>query len=124
VTARRLEVLQWYALLGGALAWTVEHVLGYFVSAGACTAQVRSWSVDGHLWITLISAAAFVAIAAAQAAAYIVYRRTAGTEHDAPGPAGRLWFFGIAALVGNVLFLVLVLLDWVGTVGHTACTGS
>jgi hypothetical protein len=124
VTPRRLEVLQWYALLGGALAWTVEHVLGYFVSAGACTAQVRSWSLDGRLWITVICALALAAVAAAQLAALVVYRQTSGAAKDAPGPVGRLQFFGVAALVGNVLFLVLVLLDWVGTVGHAACTGS
>ena len=113
----RLEVLQWYALLGGALAWTAEHVIGYFVSDGGCSGRV------GHpaVWGALLVAFGALAVAAAQAAAIVVFRATSGIGHDAPGPDGRLHFFAVAALVGNVLFLMLVGLDGLGSLSHLPC---
>jgi hypothetical protein len=113
----RLEVLQWYALLGGALAWTVEHVLGYFVSDGGCSRLVA----HAGLWGGLLTGFGVVAVVAAQAAAVVVYRATSGVGHDAPGPEGRLHFFAVAALVGNVLFLMLVGLDGLGSLTQLPC---
>ena len=116
----RLEVLQWYALLGGALAWTTEHVLGYFVSDGGCSRQVA----HAGLWGALLVGVAAAAVAAAEAAAITVYRSTSSAAHDAPGPDGRLHFFAVAALVGNVLFLMLVGLDGLGSLSHLPCVQS
>jgi len=53
-----------------------------------------------------------------------VYRATDGVGHDAPGPEGRLHFFAVAALVGNVLFLMLVGLDGLGSLTHLPCVQS
>ena len=116
----RLEILQWYALLGGALAWTAEHVLGYFVSDGGCSGRV------GHaaLWGSMLTGFGVAAVAAAQVAAITVYRATRSVGHDAPGPEGRLRFFAVAALVGNVLFLMLVGLDGLGSLSHLPCAQS
>ena len=113
----RLEVLQWYALFGGALAWTAEHVLGYFVSDGGCNGSVA----HAALWGGLLVGFGAVAVAAAQVAGFTVYRATSGVGHDAPGPEGRLRFFAVAALVGNVLFLMLVGLDGLGSLSHLPC---
>ena len=113
----RLEVLQWYGLFGGALAWTAEHVFGYFVSDGGCSAHVAHPGV----WGGALVAFGVLAVAAAQAAAFVVYRATSGVGHDAPGPEGRLHFFAVAALVGNVLFLMLVGLDGLGSLAHLPC---
>lgn len=124
MSRRRLEVLQWYALLGGALAWTAEHVLGYFVSAGTCSAQVAHWGLDGRLWLALLTGAGLAAVLTAQASAVVVFRATSGVGNDAPGPQGRLHFFAVAALVGNVLFLVLVALDGLGSLYHLPCAQS
>jgi predicted cobalt transporter CbtA len=124
MSRRRLEALQWYALFGGALAWTAEHVLGYFVSAGTCSAQVAHWGINGRLWLALLVATGLTAVLAAQASAVVVFRQTSGVDHDAPGPEGRLHFFAVAALVGNVLFLVLVALDGLGSIYHLPCVQS
>ena len=117
MSRRRLEVLQLYALLGGALAWTAEHVLGYFVSDGGCSGRVA----HAALWGGLLTGFGVLAVAAAQAAAVTVYRATNTVDHDAPGPEGRLRFFAVAALVGNVLFLMLVGLDGLGSLSHLPC---
>jgi hypothetical protein len=117
MTRVRLEVLQWYALLGGALAWATEHVAGYFVSTAGC----GSASFDATApQIVLVVAAAF-AVVAAEAAALTVFR---ATRADEPPPGGRLHFFAQAALLGNVLFFVIVVLNGVGAVYHLPCAQS
>ena len=117
MTRTRLEILQWYALLGGAIAWAAQHVAGYFVSTGGCG------SATLHMRATQISLAvgAGLVIAGAEAAAYLVFRATA---HDDAPPSGRLHFFAEAALLGNVLFLVIVVLTGVGSVYHLPCAQS
>jgi hypothetical protein len=117
----RLELLQWYALLGGALAWAGQHVLVYFVSAAGCSTAVGRWHVNMGLWQTLIGVAALVGVLLAELAAYRVFQATKDIEEDAPGPDGRLRFFAEAALLGNVLFLMLVLLNAAGGLSHLDC---
>ena len=121
MTLRRLEILQWYALLGGALAWTSEHVLGYFVSVAGCSPPGHRWGVDAGLWGGLLLGATTVLIVLAGASAVVVFRETSAIGHDEPGPYGRLRFFAVAALVGNVLFFVLVGLDGLGSIAHLPC---
>jgi hypothetical protein len=122
VTRVRLELLQWYALLGGALVWTAEHVAGYFVSVAGCSPSVGHWGVDAGLWGGLLVGVGLVLVLTAQAAAFVVYRETASVDRDAPGPAGRLHFFAVAALVGNALFFMLIVLDGLGSLYHLPCT--
>jgi hypothetical protein len=121
VTRFRLELLQWYALFGGALAWTAEHVLGYYVSVAGCDTSVAHWHLSLVLWESLLTAAALAAVLAAEASALLVYRATAPVDDDAPGPAGRMHFFAQAALLGNVLFFMLVVLDGAGVLYHSNC---
>ncbi|HEV8462143.1 MAG TPA: hypothetical protein VGQ38_15695 [Gaiellaceae bacterium] len=117
MTRVRLEALQWYALLGGALAWTTQHVLGYFVSTAACT---DSTSHASTVQIA-IAVGAVLLILAAEAAAVVVFRATSLDEEP---PSGRLHFFAQAAILGNVLFLLVVVLNGVGTVYHLPCAQS
>jgi uncharacterized membrane protein YesL len=121
VTRTRLELLQWFALFGGALAWTASHVLGYFVAVGGCDAAVAYWHLNIVLWESLLMVLALGGVLAAQAAAVTVYRATANLDEDAPGPAGRMHFFAQAALLGNVLFFMLVVLDAAGVLFHSNC---
>jgi hypothetical protein len=117
----RLELLQWYALFGGALAWAGSHVLGYFVAVGGCDAAVAYWHVNISGWEVLIQVLALAGVLAAEAAAFAVYRATETVDKDAAGPDGRMHFFAQAALLGNVLFFMLVLLDATGVLIHTNC---
>lgn len=118
MTRTRLEILQWYALLGGPLAWATQHVVGFFVSDGACNAAHVPAPATFEILLAVLAAAA---VAAAELAALTVWRATSAVGPDAPGPNGRLRFFAQAALLGNVLFFVIVVLDGVGTVVHLPC---
>jgi hypothetical protein len=117
VTRLRLEALQWYALLGGALAWAAQHVVGTFLSTAGC----GSVGVDMTLAQILLAVGAGAIVLGAEAAAFTVFR---ATTPDAPPPSGRLHFFAQAALLGNVLFLVIVVLDAAGSVSHLPCAQS
>jgi hypothetical protein len=121
MTRLRLELFQWYALLGGALAWAGQHVLLYFVSVAGCSTAVGHWHVNIGLWQVIISLAALAGVVVSELAAYRVYRQTEDVDKDAAGPDGRLHFFAQAALLGNVLFLMLVLLDAGGGLAHLDC---
>ncbi|MFL5954565.1 MAG: hypothetical protein ACJ76I_10705 [Gaiellaceae bacterium] len=121
MTRTRLELLQWYALFGGALAWTAEHVIGYFVSVASCSTSVAYWHVSLVLWESLLTAVTLAGVLAAESAALVVYRATAAVDDDAPGPAGRMHFFAQAALLGNVLFFMLVVLDCASVLYHSNC---
>ena len=121
MTRVRLELLQWYALLGGGLAWTFEHVFGYFVGVAGCSTSVAHWHVNLGLWQSLLTAVTLTAVLAAEAAALLVYRATASVDKDAPGPDGRMHFFAQAALLGNVLFFMLIVLDSAGVLYHSNC---
>jgi hypothetical protein len=117
VTRTRLELLQWYALLGGALAWATQQVGGYFVSTAGCgsvSVAIRPVQIG-------LAIGAGLLIIAAEASALVVYR---ATSSGAPPPSGRLHFFAEAALLGNLLFLVIVVLTGVGSVDHLPCAQS
>jgi uncharacterized membrane protein len=119
VTRRRLELLQWFGLLAAPLAWATQLVVGYFVTQAACggAGGVRSWTIP------LTALAAAVAVGA-QVSAFTLYRELQEVEQDAPGPAGRLRFLAVAALVGNVLFFALIALGGLGAIFHVPCRGS
>jgi hypothetical protein len=120
MSRRRLEILQWYGLFGGALAWTTQHVVGYFASNAGCTHS----GLHPAIWQIALAAGAGAAVLAAEAAAFLVYRETSSVDGDAAGPWGRLHFFATAALLGNVLFFMIVILDVVGSVAQLPCRGS
>lgn len=117
----RLEFLQWFGLLAAPLAWTVQLVAGTGVAAASC---------DGSGGVSVAPVAATLtgvglAIAvAAEMSAFTVFRTLRAVDHDAPGPEGRLRFFALAALVGNLLFFVVILLSGVGTLAQLPCRQS
>ena len=114
----RLEVLQWFALLAGPWMWATQHVLEFGLTNAHCSIPVAHWNVP-VIWLNaLITLVCGSAVVAAEAAAFVVYRATAAIEEYAPGPWGRLRFFAQAALLGNVLFFVIVILDAAGAAYH------
>lgn len=124
MTRTRLELVQWFALFGGALAWATQHVVGFGVSEAACNAAGRQWGLDPATVQTLIAVLAGAVVIAAWLAAYLAFRETRTVAKDAAGPYGRIHFFAQAALLGNVLFFVIVVLDGASTVFHLPCRGS
>jgi hypothetical protein len=121
---RHLEALQWFGLFGGALAWVGQFVVGYGVGQGTCSPGGRDWGIGATVWeIALLTAAAVVTLLAL-AASVLVIRETRETEYDGTPPDGRRRFFAIAAAMGNVLFLAIILNTGIVSLSHFPCRQS
>jgi hypothetical protein len=114
------ESLQWYGLLGAGLAWAAQLVAGFYVTVARC-------GVGGHFglpydtWQISLTVAAGAFALLGEAAAIAVFLGTSAVEHDAAPPEGRRHFFASAAVVGNLLFLMIILLSGIGFLAHSPC---
>ena len=116
--------MQWFGLLGGAFAFGVQHVVGYGISDASCNVAGAQWGLHTTAMQITLSVLAGLVVLAAEAAAVLAFRATETADKDARGPYGRLRFFAQAAMLGNVLFFVVVVLDAVGTVYNLPCRQS
>lgn len=124
MSAARAEALQWFGLLGGGLAWSAQLVVGYGLTAATCSAAGGEWGIDLRTWELTVALAAGAVVLLAEAASLAVLRDTWGVEEDGPPPVARRHFFAQAAAIGNVLFLVIVVLSGIGALAHAPCHGS
>ncbi len=119
MTLRRLELLQWVGLLLGAVVWFAQHITGWGITEAACDSANFSFSHD--LWQGLVAATAIALVLAAGAAAVAVLVATRNVSYeDEPAP-GRIRFFAIAAVVANVIFLMIIVLDGLASTVNPAC---
>ncbi|TML91557.1 MAG: hypothetical protein E6G08_00230 [Actinobacteria bacterium] len=116
-----VDTLQWFGLFGAALVWTVQHVLAFGVDVARCSPANVRWGVDQRAWQIALLAVAVVLVVASEAAAVTVLRETRGVEDSDPPPDGRRHFFAVAASVGNVLFLVIILMDGLAQLALSPC---
>jgi hypothetical protein len=122
--SRRLEALQWFALFGGALAWTAQLVIGFGVGQAACAAAGRRWGIGTTAWeATATGIAAFITVLAA-VSAFVIVRETRDTEYDGIPPGGRRRFFAIASAMANVLFLAIIVNTGIMAVYQFPCRQS
>jgi hypothetical protein len=124
VRTLRAEALQWFALFGGALAWAGQLVLVYAVATISCSEGGSQWGIDEHAWTVAVTSAAALVVLLAEASAIAVALDAREAEHDGPPPVSRRYFFAVAAIVGNLLFLGAVVLSGVGIVAHPPCQQS
>jgi hypothetical protein len=133
MTLRRLSIVQWIGVVVAPLAWTGQHVVGYGVGQARCEVGA-AWSIGFDTWQIAIVVAACLLILVSEAAAIAVFRATREANYG-DGPAGegrwggavphtRIHFFATAAMVANVLFLTVVLLDGLASVFDSLCVQS
>jgi len=121
MSLRRLELLQWFGLLAAPLAWTVQLVVGFGAADANCARAGSRWGISVEGWMIGLTAAAATVAVCAELSAAALFRELRDVEDDAPGPRGRLHFFSVAALVGNVLFIGLIVLTAFGVLSHLGC---
>jgi hypothetical protein len=121
---RRAEFLQWFGLLGAALAWAAQLVLGFGVTVAACSPAGRVWGIDVDAWQIALMAVGGTIVLISEGAAVTLLLETRTLEYDDPPPWGRRHFFALAAALGNLLFLVAIVLSGMAVIYHGACTGS
>ena len=117
----RRELLQWYGLFGAALAWAGAHVVVFGTVTASCANASRHWGLDVTTWVIVITVLGLLCAGAAELAAVSILLETRGLEHDDPPPDGRRHFFAFGAALGNVLFIMAIVLNAVGTLASTTC---
>jgi hypothetical protein len=121
MTLRRLGILQWVGLLAGAAVWAAQHILGFGITQAECGLGGRHWGISNDVWQGALMGAAALVVAGAAAASIGVIVRTQGTSYEEAPPVGRMRFFAIAAVVGNAIFLMIILLDGFASIVNTTC---
>jgi hypothetical protein len=133
MSLRRLSIVQWVGVVVAPLAWTGQHVVGYGVGQARCEVGV-AWNIGFDSWQIAIVVAACLLILISEAAAIAVFMATREANYG-DGPAGegrwggavphtRIHFFATAAMVANVLFFTVVLLDGLASVFDSLCVQS
>lgn len=118
--ARRFtpEFLQWFGLFGAALTWSTQLVLGFGVALARCGAANAVLGVDLRAWQLTLLGVGVVLVVLAEAAALETLWETRAVHYDDAAPDGRRHFFAVAAVLGNLLFLVAIVLGGVAVVIH------
>jgi hypothetical protein len=117
----RPELVQWYGLFGAALAWAAQLIVGWGVAYADCTAASRHWGLDVVTWEIVLMVVGVMFAGLAEAAAISVLLATRQLEYDGAPPLGRRHFFAYAAALGNVLFIMAILLNGIGALANTTC---
>ena len=112
---RRIELAQWFGLFGAAAAWTLQHAGLFAVAVAGCSIGSARWGIDAEAWKLGLTVAAAVVGGSAEVAAVLMWLRTRGAPEDEAPPRGRIHFFSLCAIAGNVLFLGAILLDGIGS---------
>ena len=58
MSLRRLEILQWFGLLAGALVWAAAHVVGFGITEAECNSAGLHWGIQNSVWQGALMAAA------------------------------------------------------------------
>jgi hypothetical protein len=121
MSLRRLEILQWFGLLAGAIVWAAQHVVGYGITEAECGAGGVEWGIHNDVWQGALMGAALAFVLLALLASIAVIVATREGSYEGPPPPGRLRFFAIAAAAANFIFLVIILLDGLASIVNVAC---
>jgi hypothetical protein len=118
------EFLQWFGLFGAALTWTLQLVIGFGVTVARCGAANQVLGVDLKAWeVGLLVAGVIMALLAEGAALKLLWE-TRDVDYSGPPPEARRHFFVVAAVLGNLLFLVIIVLSGVGAIVHEPCVSA
>jgi hypothetical protein len=124
MSIRRLSVLQWFGTLGAAAAVGGTFLASTAVSQAVCNPGSYLWGIPYRPVVLALGVAGATVVVLAGAAAFVVFRETAGTDEQGPPPYGRLHFFATAALASNFIFLMIIVLTTIVTIANTACRQS
>jgi hypothetical protein len=122
VSSRSAEVLQWFGLLGAPIVWGAHIVFGAGATEAYCDPARLGVDLTTYEAVLTVAALAFALVAEACAVALFV-----GTRHvhyTDPPPEGRRNLFVFGASLGNVLFIVGILVAGIGTLAFEGCRQS
>jgi hypothetical protein len=121
MSMRRLSQLQWYGFLAGGLVWFAEFLAGAGASQARCNPGSGRWGLPHDAIQFALMVFGVLVVGSALTASAIVFRQTRGLDDQDPPPDGRVHFFAAAALVGNIIFLVIIVLTGIATIVDRTC---
>jgi hypothetical protein len=116
------SVLLWFGVLGGPLAWTGLHVVGFGANTASCNDFGAQHSVDPNVWALALTISTGLVAAGALAAALVMWLATR-TDDTAP-PLGRMHFLATLGLILGPLFLFMILMAGLGATVLPQCVQS
>jgi hypothetical protein len=117
----RPELLQWYGLFGAALSWTGQLIVGFGVAYADCATASSRWGLDVVTWQIVLMVVGLTFAVVAEAAAINVLLATRALHYEDSPPDGRRHFFAFGAALGNLLFIMAILLSGIGALSHATC---
>lgn len=131
MTYRPSNLLVWFGVGGGAVAFAVQFVAGLAFSFAQCAnGNATRWHIPVREWQVGLAAGGLVIGLASTAVAAMIFRRTYrigdifGQERRGDGaapPLGRIHFLSQVGLTVNLLVLFIMAMDAVGTGLHGLC---
>jgi divalent metal cation (Fe/Co/Zn/Cd) transporter len=112
------EALLWFGAGGGALAWTVQLVLGSESEETRCAPAGMRWGFDARTFAVSVTAAAAAITLAALAVSLFVLREVRRSGGDR---RGRILFVAASGVLTDAVFLALILLGGIGAATLESC---
>ena len=109
VRAHRGLVLQWFAVLAGPSAWSIQFIVSYNVTdTGACAPAGSHFLASGGFRpvVAVVSALAAVVTVVGLVVSYRCWRQLRGQD---PTPGERASWLAVAGMMSNGLFLLMIL---------------
>jgi hypothetical protein len=138
VRHKGVPVLLWFAVLGGAAAWTAQLFFGWGIEEVACSPAARSPDVFGvstAVWIGAVTLVFALLTVVAGVLAYRFWRQAGGgdpNDHVEPdgGEAesieavrgGRVAFMALFGVASSALFLLIIVYGGVSLLLLRPCT--
>jgi hypothetical protein len=106
----------WFAVLGPPLAWTVQLLVGYYLSSLNCKSQFSGFQLLGvsgfKVLIVVLSLVAALVTVAAGLTGWRRWRDTGAVESRTDeGLSGRVAFMALGGALLSMLFLLLIILS-------------
>jgi hypothetical protein len=111
-TSRRTTLLLWFGVLGGSLAWAVQHVAGYGFGLAQCDQPVPRWDLPVHAWQIALAAAGVAVGVAAEAVCVRIFLATRKAD-EAP-PTSRVHFLSVVGMTVNPLAIAIMIMTGIG----------
>lgn len=125
--------LVWFAVLGGAGAWTVQFVINLAFSFAQCNAPEGRWQLPVRgLQIGVSAVAVAIGLLSAGVALWLYlytyqFKHVAQAERRGEGsvpPTGRINFLAVVGLTVNLLALAIMVMTGIGAPLLTVCRQS
>lgn len=122
VPLTKSELLQWFGVFGGPLAWATQHMCGVFLTFADCgTVGAHGLPVAINTVTLALSVPLAVVALLALVASVVSFRRTRQAKATDAPPTGRQYFFAIIGMAVSPLFFAMIVMSSSGVVGLTEC---